>query len=142
MCGFASGDCDECRLLGYKNPVLTSNETHYITTRPSELCYVRFEVFMAVTMKIVVFWDVMPSGSCKKRRFGGWYCLYYQGQKNSSLIPSSLMMKALRFLETFVLAKATRRYIPEDGILLATTLSIALYILVWSLKRKDEKIQE
>jgi hypothetical protein len=32
---------------------------------------VRFEVFTAVTMKNVVFWDVTPCGSCKKRRFGG-----------------------------------------------------------------------
>jgi hypothetical protein len=32
---------------------------------------VRFEVFMAVTMKNGVFWDVMPCGSCKNRRFGG-----------------------------------------------------------------------
>jgi hypothetical protein len=27
--------------------------------------YVRFEVFMAVTMKKGVFWDVTPRGSCK-----------------------------------------------------------------------------
>jgi hypothetical protein len=33
--------------------------------------YVRFEVFTAVTMKNGVSWDVMPCGSCKKRRFGG-----------------------------------------------------------------------
>jgi hypothetical protein len=32
---------------------------------------VRFEVFTAVTMKNVVFWDVMPFDSCKNRRFGG-----------------------------------------------------------------------
>jgi hypothetical protein len=32
---------------------------------------VRFEVFMAVTMKNGVFWDVMPCGSCKNQRFGG-----------------------------------------------------------------------
>jgi hypothetical protein len=31
----------------------------------------RFEVFTAVTTKNGVFWDVMPCGSCKKRRFGG-----------------------------------------------------------------------
>jgi hypothetical protein len=30
----------------------------------------RFEVFMAVTMKNGVFWDVMPCRSCKNRRFG------------------------------------------------------------------------
>jgi hypothetical protein len=32
---------------------------------------VRFEVFMAVTMKNGVFWDVTSCGSCKNRRFGG-----------------------------------------------------------------------
>jgi hypothetical protein len=33
--------------------------------------YVRFEVFMAVTMKNGLFWDVTPCGSCMNRRFGG-----------------------------------------------------------------------
>jgi hypothetical protein len=33
-------------------------------------CNVWFEVFMAVTMKNGVFWDVTPCGSCKNRRFG------------------------------------------------------------------------
>jgi serine/threonine protein kinase len=32
---------------------------------------VRFEAFMAVTMKNGVFWDVTPCGSCNNRRFGG-----------------------------------------------------------------------
>jgi hypothetical protein len=29
------------------------------------MLYVRFEVFMTVTMKNGVFWDVTPRGSCK-----------------------------------------------------------------------------
>jgi hypothetical protein len=33
--------------------------------------FVRFEAFMAVTMKNGVFWDVTPRGSCKNGRFGG-----------------------------------------------------------------------
>jgi hypothetical protein len=33
--------------------------------------YIRFEVFTAVTMKDGVFWDVMPCGSFKNRRFVG-----------------------------------------------------------------------
>jgi hypothetical protein len=33
--------------------------------------YVRYEVITAVTMKNGVFWDVVPCGSCKNRRFGG-----------------------------------------------------------------------
>jgi hypothetical protein len=32
---------------------------------------VRLEVFTAVTMNNGVFWDVMPCGSCKNRRFRG-----------------------------------------------------------------------
>jgi hypothetical protein len=41
--------------------------------RDLETCriHVRSEVFTAVTMKNVVFWDVTQCGSCKNRRFGG-----------------------------------------------------------------------
>jgi hypothetical protein len=37
--------------------------------------YERFEVFMAVTMKNAIFWDVLLCGSCKN-------CLHHQGYKN------------------------------------------------------------
>jgi hypothetical protein len=43
---------------------------------------VRFEVPAAVTMKIAIFWDVMPLGSCKKLCFRGTYYLHYQDEKN------------------------------------------------------------
>jgi hypothetical protein len=39
-----------------------------------------FEVFMAMSMKNAVFWDVTTCGSCKNRRFGGMYRLHYQGK--------------------------------------------------------------
>jgi hypothetical protein len=29
--GLHDGDYEECRLLGYKNPVRTSQETHYVS---------------------------------------------------------------------------------------------------------------
>jgi hypothetical protein len=36
--GFHGGDYEECRLLAYKNPVHTSQETHYVSaTEPSVL---------------------------------------------------------------------------------------------------------
>jgi hypothetical protein len=36
--GFHYGDYDECRLLGYKTPIRTSQETHYVpATGPSWL---------------------------------------------------------------------------------------------------------
>jgi hypothetical protein len=38
---------------------------------PASYCYVRFEVFTAVTVKDGVFWDVTPCGSCNNRRFVG-----------------------------------------------------------------------
>jgi hypothetical protein len=37
---------------------------------------------MAVTMENVMLWDVMPCGSCKKRRFGGMYPFHHQGDKS------------------------------------------------------------
>jgi hypothetical protein len=59
--------------------------TRHITSplqSPASQYYVRFEVFTAVTMKNVVFWDIMPCGSCKNGRFRGMYRLHYQDDKN------------------------------------------------------------
>jgi hypothetical protein len=36
---------------------------------PVSSCYIRREVSMVVTMKITVFWDITPCGSCKNRQF-------------------------------------------------------------------------
>jgi hypothetical protein len=43
---------------------------------------VRVEVFMEMTMKNAVFWDIVPCGSCKNQRFGGTQRLHHQGGKN------------------------------------------------------------
>jgi hypothetical protein len=46
MWGFHGGDYEECRLLGYKNPVRTSQETHYVcTTQSSQLMLCKIWVF-------------------------------------------------------------------------------------------------
>jgi hypothetical protein len=40
------GDYEECRLLGYKNPVRTSQETHYVSiTEPSQLMLCKISSF-------------------------------------------------------------------------------------------------
>jgi hypothetical protein len=41
-----------------------------------------FEVFMVVTMKNAVFYDVTLHDSCKNRCFGGTQHLHHQGDKN------------------------------------------------------------
>jgi hypothetical protein len=41
------------------------------TTNRHIFCLCNFEVFMVVTMKNAVFWDVTPCDCCKNRRFGG-----------------------------------------------------------------------
>jgi hypothetical protein len=43
---FRDGDYEECRLLGYKDPVCTSQETHYVSaTEPSRLMLCKVEGF-------------------------------------------------------------------------------------------------
>jgi hypothetical protein len=44
--------------------------------------YLRFEVFTAVTIKNVVFWDVAPCRYFVNRRFGGTYLLHLHGIRN------------------------------------------------------------
>jgi hypothetical protein len=88
-----------------------------------------------MTMKNSVLWDVTPCGSCKNRCFGGILRLHFRCDKNRrvflcsvrrllftanipcSLILVALMMEAIRFSETSVLTRVTRRNISEDGIL-------------------------
>jgi hypothetical protein len=68
-------------------------------------CLVTFEVFTAVTMKNVVFWDVEPYKYCLNRRFGWIYRLHLQGIKIShllTLVPPSRIFLPWRW----------RRYIP------------------------------
>jgi hypothetical protein len=57
------------------------NFQHTVHIPPVTLSFVRFEVFMAVTMENGVFCDMTPCDSCN-RRFGGTQRLHHQGDKN------------------------------------------------------------
>jgi hypothetical protein len=82
-----------------------------------------------MNMKTAIFWGVTPFGSCRNRRFERTYRLHHQGEPISvyqmpvtaNVVPSSLilftlMVETLRSSETFVLTRARRRHVPEDGI--------------------------
>jgi hypothetical protein len=56
------------QLLGPLGPQRFEPPYVSMSSLPIEEHYVRFEVFMALTMKNGVFWDVTPCGSCKNRR--------------------------------------------------------------------------
>jgi hypothetical protein len=72
----------------YQQLCLFSNEiTLWITIivlwnkTPGRLVHVRFEVSTAVTMMIIIFWEMTPCGSYKNRRFGGSYRLHLKGAR-------------------------------------------------------------
>jgi hypothetical protein len=46
--------------------------------------FVEFEVLTAVVMKSTIFWDITPCSPLRvNRRFGGTYCLRFQGGRIS-----------------------------------------------------------
>jgi hypothetical protein len=109
--GFHRSNYEECRLLGYKNPIRTSQETHYVSgTEPRQLMLCKF-------------WDIQGD-DYEEFRLVGCYALWHVVLLlvTANFVPISpsfvaLMMDAIRSTKTSVLTRATRRYIPEDGIL-------------------------
>jgi hypothetical protein len=63
-----------------KNAVFSAIESQFVPhgrhinsplQSPASCCFVRFEVFTAVTMKNTIFCDITTCGSCKNLGFGG-----------------------------------------------------------------------
>jgi hypothetical protein len=66
--------------------------------------HVGFEVFTAVVMKSIIFWDVTPCSLLRcNRRFGGTYRIHLQGRRKFCLPPAYLLVLAEIFFD------------PEDG---------------------------
>jgi hypothetical protein len=65
---------------------------------------VRFEVFMAMTMKVVVFWDVITRATQHNNPEDD---IFTANVVPSSLILSILMMEAIHSSKTSVLKRAT-----------------------------------
>jgi hypothetical protein len=95
-----------------------------VNFRINGLLDVGFEVFTAVVMKSIIFWDMTPCSLLGfNRRFGGTYRLQLQGRRNrfskpassAEPISSTLKMEAICSFETSVeTQRTTRRHIPED----------------------------
>jgi hypothetical protein len=91
---------------------------------------VGFEVFTAVVMKSIIFWDMTPCSLLSSNlRFGGTYRLHLQGRRNkfsknqqastwllfAELISWTRKMEAICSSKTPVeTQRTTRRHIPED----------------------------
>jgi hypothetical protein len=117
--GFYGGDYEQCRLLGYKNPVCTSHGTYYISaTGPSRLILCMISGFHGGGYEECRFLECDAVWVLQESTFGRnvsppssvWK------ESSSSLILSTLMMEEIRSSEMLVLSRATRRHIPEDGI--------------------------
>jgi hypothetical protein len=77
--------------------------------------FVGFEVFTAVVLKSIFFWDVTPCSALSgTRRFGGTYRLHLQGRR---IVQQSSEQASGK-------QRTTRRHIPEDSLQFNFVLSI------------------
>jgi hypothetical protein len=121
---FHGGDYEVCRLLGYRNTVRTSQETHYVSAiEPSRLMLCKIWGFhggdyeewcLLGCYEVWLLWEptfrrnIAPVFLRSVRRL-----LVTASVVPSSLIIVTLMKEALSSSETSVLTISTRRNIPE-----------------------------
>jgi hypothetical protein len=122
--GFHGSDYEEIRLLGYKTPGRTSQETHNVSaTQSSRLMLCKILCFHSDNYDEYCPCDVTLYGSCKNRCIIETYRLHHQSDKNRRVRDnvisnwSTLWRNTMTFSETSVLTRSTRHNIPEDGIL-------------------------
>jgi hypothetical protein len=124
-----------------KSTVPTANRTPYTSIvqpvakslywlrYPDHIEYLGFEVFTAVVMKSIFFWDMTPCSplSCA-RRFGGTYRLHLQGRRNRFSKPASkqlaggdMFLRNVGWNSTDYMASYPRRWYSSHWILLGWT---------------------
>jgi hypothetical protein len=125
--GFHGGDYEyeECCLLGYKNPVRTSQETHYVSaTESNRLILCRISVFHGGTYGESRFLGcdsvALVRTDVSEVRITSFIRVKRIELGTTLTITSkwsTLILFTLRSTETTILTRATWCHIPEDGIL-------------------------
>jgi hypothetical protein len=126
---FHGSDYEECRLLGYKNPVHTSQETHYVLATESSrlmLCkiwsfhggdYEEFWLLGCYAVRLLLRTDVSEERIASIIMVTGIGELGTILAVTSNRSSVSLMMETIGSFGTSFVTKASRRHIAEDGIL-------------------------
>jgi hypothetical protein len=99
------GSLDVSQQSGPSRPVIGIALLFFLLLQDSVAIYVGFEVFTAVVLKSIFFWDTTPcSALTGTRRFGGTYRLHLQGRRivQQSSEQASAYLSSCMHKETYV----------------------------------------